>query len=104
MTIGIIDGNGGCFGIQPYGDSDAFASVLVGEANCVTDEELFTLRSQRRCRFNVRLNSRSFWDDRRIEHSPTASSCAVLNHRLGLPEFQLWCPVPAAQAGCRQCN
>jgi hypothetical protein len=27
-----------------------------------------------------------------------------LNHRLGLPEFQLWCPVPAAQAGCRQCN
>ena len=87
MTIGVIDGNRCCFGIQPHDDSDALAQVLVGEANCVADEELFTLRSRRRCRFNVGLSSRSFRDDRRIEHAPTASSCAVLNHCLCLPEF-----------------
>ena len=87
MTIGVIDRNRCCFGIQPHDDSDALAQVLVGEANCVADEELFTLRSRRRCRFNVGLSSRSFRDDRRIEHAPTASSCTVLNHRLGLPEF-----------------
>src|SRR5471030_3121750 len=61
--------------------------MFVGETNCVANEELLTLRSWRRCRFDVRLSTRSFRDDRRIEHAPTTSSRAVLNHRLCLPEF-----------------
>lgn len=87
VTISVVDGDGGCFGIQPYGDSDALAWVLVGEANCVTDEEFFTLRSRRRCRFDVRLSTRRFGHDRSTEHAPTASSYVVLNDGLCLTKF-----------------
>jgi hypothetical protein len=61
--------------------------VLVSEANCVTDEDFFTLRSRPRCRFDVRLSARSFYDDRCIEHAPTASSYAALNQGLSLAKF-----------------
>jgi hypothetical protein len=52
--------------------------VLVSEANRVTDEELFALRSRRRCRFDVRLTSRRFRDHdkaRKVQLSNLIGEC-----------------------------
>src|SRR5471032_680151 len=82
-----MDGNGCCLDVQPDDNSDALAEVLVGEADSVADKELFALRSWWRCRFDVFRGTRNVRNDRRVQHAPTASSYAVLNHCLGLAQF-----------------
>ena len=47
MTIDVVDRNRGGLGVQPDDDADTFAQMLVGEADCVANEELLTLRSRR---------------------------------------------------------
>ncbi len=66
MTIDVVDRNRGGLGVQPDDDADTFAQMLVGEADCVANEELLTLRSRRWRRFKVERMARCFWSDRGV--------------------------------------
>ena len=82
MTLGICHGDRRCFRVQPDYGADTLAQVFVGEADRVTNEELFALRAQWRRRVGVNRGGRAIGNDRRIRYRPAPPAHAVLNDRL----------------------